>query len=300
MKNVLLVGSNGYIGSALSIQLRTAGYQVTLVDIGWYNGADRTDYHTLTSEFIRPFNVVILLAGHSSVNSCIGDINSPWVNNVTNFKQLTELMDSGQTLVYASSASVYGNSRPGTMHKESDDNFLPISNYDITKYALDMQAQLAIAQGKKIIGLRFGTVNGCSPVLRTDVMINSMYDSAICNKEIVITNKHISRAILGINDLCCAILTCIRYPVVGIYNLSSFNNTVKEIADAVSRTLDVPIREGKANGPAYDFALDCSLFSRTFDFTFTDTPVTIVNTLNIGYDSAIKQRRDNYIPYKRK
>ena len=298
MKKVLILGGAGYIGTRLREVLRERHF-VKTNDICWFNHdetSDRRDYHKLTKKELAEVEVVIVLAGHSSVPSCLGALYSPWLNNVTNFTDLLDKLDD-QLVIYASSASVYGNSAPGERHKETNTHFTPVNNYDVTKYALDQQATIANLTGKRVIGLRFGTVNGYSANLRVDVMINSMYHSVQNGRGIQVSNSHISRAMLGIEDLCCAVERCIEQPVLGIYNLSSFNATVGEIAEAVSRKLGAEIVDNGNTANAYDFALDTTLFEQTFDFTFKETPDTILNGLIEHYGEAVPQWRDKYIIY---
>ena len=298
MKKVLILGGNGYIGSRLR-QVLGDHHFVKSNDCGWFaydEASDSRDYHKLTREELAEFDVVIVLAGHSSVPSCRGDLPGPWLNNVTNFTDLLAKLDD-QLVIYASSASVYGNSKPGERHKETNTHFTPVNNYDVTKYALDQQATIANLKGQRVIGLRFGTVNGWAPNLRVDVMINSMYHSVQNGTGIQVMNPHISRAMLGIEDLCRAIEHCIDAPVPGIYNLASFNGIVGEIAQAVSDKLGVDIIDKGTTANAYDFALDTTLFEQTYDFTFRETPATIVDSLIQNYTQATPQWRDKYIIY---
>ena len=298
MKKILILGGAGYIGTRLREVLRERHF-VKTNDICWFNHdetSDRRDYHKLTKKELAEVEVVIVLAGHSSVPSCLGALYSPWLNNVTNFTDLLDKLDD-QLVIYASSASVYGNSASGQRHKETNTHFTPVNNYDVTKYALDQQATIANLTGKKVIGLRFGTVNGYSANLRVDVMINSMYHSVQNGKGIQVSNKHISRAMLGIEDLCRAVERCIEQPVPGIYNLSSFNATVGEIAEAVSRKLGTEIVDNGNTANAYDFALDTGLFEQTFNFEFKETPDTILNSLIEHYGESLPQWRDKYIIY---
>lgn len=292
MKQVLILGGAGYIGSRLT-QVLNQTFIVDSIDI-----SVSEDYYGLSREFISKYSVIILLAGHSSVKSCIGDICGPWLNNVTNFSNLLTKINNTQLLIYASSSSVYGNN-PGVQHIEDIVDFTPINNYDLTKYALDQLAQLAIYGGANIIGLRFGTVNGWSPVLRTDIMINAMYDSAITQQHITVTNSHIKRAILGIEDLCAAVQRCIELPTPGIYNLSSFNSSVKQIAQIVSSKILVPVIDMGTTTNVYDFELDCTKFKDTFKFNFSDTTTTIVEGLITNYYNSTYHKRDTYVTYSR-
>ena len=301
MKNVLVIGGNGYVGSRLR-QVLAQIYTVASVDCCWYNYDEqsrRVDYHKLTAEDLGQYDAVVLLAGHSSVASCVGAIQSPWLNNVTNFTDLVaKLSRKDIPLIYASSASVYGNSAPGQLFTEGNRQFIPVNNYDITKYTLDLEAQLAIANGQPVIGLRFGTVNGWAPNLRADVMINAMYDASRTQGKITVTNKHINRALLGIEDLCRGIAQCIEQPVSGIYNMASFNATVDYIATTVAEELAVQVVDRGKTANAYDFGLDTTLFQETFGFTFTETPSTIVTSLKEKYAESHIERRDNYMTYQ--
>lgn len=295
-----MIGGAGYVGSRLR-QVLSESYAVDSVDCCWFNHdatSLRTDYHNLTADELSKYQVVIVLAAHAGVKPCEGDIRAPWLNNVTNFTDLLGKLPKETLVIYASSASVYGNSIPGQYFNEEITQFVPVNNYDVTKYVGDLHATIAIQQGRQLIGLRFGTVNGWSPNLRTDVMINSMYNSAYHNKQIVITNKNIGRALLGIEDLCRAMIKCIEQPVAGIYNLASFNTTVEEIAATVAEKLNVPVVDKGNMGNQYDFGLDTSLFQKTFDFTFQETPATIVDSLIKKFEQSHTSRRDNYIIYQ--
>lgn len=301
MKNILIIGGNGYVGSRLR-QVLAQIYTVESVDCCWYNWDDnsrRIDYHKLTTDDLAKFDAVVLLAGHSSVASCVGPIDSPWLNNVTNFTNLLAKASwHNIPVIYASSASVYGNSEPGQLFTEQNKQFIPVNNYDITKYTLDLEAKVAISRGQTVMGLRFGTVNGWAPNLRADVMINAMYDTARTYGKITVTNKHINRALLGIEDLCRGIAHCIERPKAGVYNMASFNATVEYIATTVAEELAVPVVDKGVTANAYDFGLDTTLFQQTFDFTFTETPATIVNSLKERYAESHIERRDNYMIYQ--
>jgi len=297
-KKILIIGSAGYIGSRLAAYLQDY-YIIKKSDICWFNipaNTDKIDYSLYSKNNLKEFDVIVLLAGHSSVKSCEGSIQSPWKNNVTNFIDLLSKVED-QVVIYASSASVYGNNNNCKLYSEQEVNFIPLNNYDITKYVIDQHALLEIQKGKKVIGLRFGTVNGWSPQLRIDVMMNSMVHNIFTGKNLIVMNKHINRAILGIEDLCKAIDSCIKTPISGIYNLSSFNTTVEEISTIISNKLNVNIMDQGNTGVPYNFTLDTSLFQKTYKFAFNETPDTILSSLLNNYKKSIPQSRDKYIIY---
>ena len=296
-KKILIVGNRRYIGSRLT-QILDNDYAVSGIDIGWYDTIqEKVDYRNLSRDFLKNFNVIIVLAGHSSVKSCAGDITGPWLNNVTNFSELIEKVDD-QLVIYSSSSSVYGNNSPEQMHVEKTVNFRPVNNYDITKYALDLVAHQAITNGKKVVGLRYGTVNGWAPNLRVDVMINSMVHSAINTGKVFITNNTINRALLGIEDLGRAVKSIIENPKPGIYNLASFNTEVGTIGEIVAEKLNVELIENDPIPGVYDFKLDCSLFANTFNFSFKETPEAIIEGLVKQFNTSKCFRRDQYVVYQ--
>lgn len=287
--NILLIGSNGYIGSELYKKL-LENYNVTGIDINWYgtiNDSIRMDYKNIDSSFLKQFDSIILLAGHSSVKMCDGPIQSSYKNNVYNFLHLVKNCSTHQLIIYASSGSIY---------THNDDNlFLPTNNYDLTKYVLDLHSQQFMKE-KTIIGLRLGTVNGHSPNLRNELMINAMVKSAITEKKIHINNIKVRRPILGINDLTKGINKILLNPVTGIYNLCSFNNTVEGIAKDISNKLSVPIQYGNDTNNPYDFYFDNIKFEQTFNFKFMDSVSTIVEDL-LNNTPVITGNRNNFINY---
>ena len=110
MKKILLIGSAGYIGTQLYSELQD--YDVTCVDTCWFDeplhDCIKKDFNELSTEFIQSFDVVILLAGHSSVKMCEGEFTNAFSNNVTNFINLLGKLTKSQKFIYASSSSVYG------------------------------------------------------------------------------------------------------------------------------------------------------------------------------------------------
>jgi nucleoside-diphosphate-sugar epimerase len=294
--NILIIGSKGYIGSAL-VNYFKQDHRVVGIDLGWFDkNLDNSstivmDFRQAQAKFFDQFNAIILLAGHSSVPMCDSNMLPAFNNNVRNFVELLPKIRKGQKFIYASSSSVYGDTG-STPALESWDRFRPKSYYDLTKQEIDYYAELS---NLNYYGLRLGTVNGCglSDNLRVDIMINKMYHTAKLKNEIQIFNSHISRPILGINDLCNAIESILEGPNnKGVYNLASFNATVGEIANKIKNCLkDVKI-ENLGNTPSYNFSIDCSKFQNAYNFKFNDTVESIVQDLDASYVSLFKTIRD--------
>jgi len=306
-KKILLLGSNGYIGTKLFTELNN-DYEITGVDLCWFDkpifNCIQEDFNNLTKEFIDSFDVVILLAGHSSVKMCEGNLNSAFTNNVINFINLLSKL-TNQKFIYASSSSVYG-SVGGKTVSEKYYGFKPYNQYDISKHTIDLYVEKSNIE---FYGLRFGTVNGGSPIIRNDVMINSMTTSALLSNQIKLYIKDIMRPILGINDLCRAIKCIIECNEDnrGLYNLASFNKTAEQIAYEVGDILNIPVIEYEANPDdifnikmqtkIYNFSISTRKFKNAFNFEFKDTVESIVHSIVHNYTNILQTNRNKLITY---
>jgi nucleoside-diphosphate-sugar epimerase len=254
VKKVLLIGGQGYIGSTLYVYLRNK-YEIDIVDLGWFGTPHRKfirqDYENLPREFVRQYDVVILLAGYSSVAMC-SDMKATMDNNVNKFISLINKLSPDQLFLYASSASVYGFSGEKAS-KETDPFYPPINYYDASKQMIDNLISLTNLNYK---GLRFGTVCGYSPNLRLDVIINSMVYSYVRGGTIRVNNRASNRAILDIQDLCREVgyfIENIEAPR-GVYNMCSFNASIGYIAQKVSDYLGARL-EFLPDNHTYSFQL---------------------------------------------
>ena len=280
--------------------------QATGVDINWFKkGSKDIDFKDLTRDYYSEYDNIVLLAGHSSVKMSEGGLNSCFNNNVRNFIDLIEKLDK-QKLIYASSSSVYG-SVGGKTVNEKYFGFEPYNQYDISKHTADLYAQKSDVE---YYALRFGTVNGYSPFLRSDVMINAMVNSAINDGHIKLYIKDTMRPILGINDLCEAV----RYILAsgedkrGLYNLASFNKTAEQIAYEVANVMGVQVQEfeadptqiknTKSQTKAYNFSISTLKFRKAFGFKFKDTVESLATELKDRWNDMKKTDRSQVIDYE--
>jgi nucleoside-diphosphate-sugar epimerase len=308
MKSILLIGGSGYIGSLFNYKFSDK-YKITNIDLNWFsdNTLPGIDFNNLTDSQINQYDVVILLAGHSSVKMCDGDMISSFNNNVRNFVNLLSKLNKTQRFIYASSSSVYGHTYSKIVD-ETYNEFIPNNFYDLTKQIIDMYASCT---DLNFYGLRFGTVNGWSPNMRSDIMINAMTSSALQDGHIKLYIKNIIRPILGINDLCRAFCNIIDSSEdnPGIYNLASFNSTSEEIAYKVSAVLDKPVKEYnteeleritnvKLQTTAYNFAINSSKFCKAYGFTFEETIETITKSIITNFETCNKTLRNNFKQYE--
>ena len=298
---ILIIGGTGYIGSALFLHL-TRKFTVDTVDLEHYGNAVnsnnyRINFNQLEKSLLEKFDAIILLAGNSSVKSCESRGYESFKNNVCNFVELLSKLNKKQKFIYASSSSVYGNTRKKFV-TEDYRTYIPHNFYDLSKNMIDNYVSLTDIN---YFGLRFGTVCGFSPNLRVDVMINAMFESYKINKHIKLFNPEINRPILGLTDLCRAVETIlVQDKTRGIYNLASFNSTSEEIAKEFSKKLNCPIKLEQPNhqttsklvSTAYNFSIDSKKFEKEFTFTFKDDTISIIDQIQQNYHLAKRSVRN--------
>ncbi len=136
-------------------------------------------------------------------------------------------------MFFASSCSVYGYTH-NQAFKETDTT---VCNYPYGVSKLQgEQSLLALAdENFSVVCFRQGTVCGYSPRMRLDLAINAMFKNAIQHNQITLSNHKIWRPILGLDDLCKAYHLGIEATLEpkSIFNISSFNATVGELAKSV-------------------------------------------------------------------
>lgn len=293
---ILVIGSLGYIGSAITTALKK-DYVVDGCDIRWYTDS-LTDYnydYKLIKSFSN-YSHILLFAGHSSVDMCLNNYSAAWQNNVVNFSNLIGKLNESQTLIYASSASVYGSQ--GRIFEEDYPCNSYLNDYDLTKQIIEK-----IAMGAKCttIGLRLSTVNGyLSDTVRSELLLNAMVKNAIENNTILCSSKNNYRSIIGINDLIRAITVILNKKEISsnIYNLASFSNTIGNFAEICSSTFNIPVNYSDDTTSKYSFQLNSSKFCNEFNFRFSDTPFTVIDSLKNNYKKIIWTSRNQKKEYE--
>ena len=286
VKKILILGGVGYLGSMLYTYLKFSCpnvSQVDSVDLEWFGNETgipntRCDYRELDRARIREYDVVILVAAHSSVKLCKEDFWGAFHNNVDNFVDLCSKLSSEQRFIYASSSCVYDGYRGvGSGGEEFIFESPPRDMLVYSKLSID---RLAALTDLDFYALRFGSVGGLAPHFRPDLMINSMVLWAMDVGVVKVSNAACNRPILGTGDLARAVEAVILYPKrkPGIYNVASFNDSIGAIGAEVAQLLKVPFKY-EYGPPTYNFTMSSDKFERTFDFTFNQDLTKIVKTI---------------------
>jgi len=227
MKKILIVGGCGYVGARL-YQYLSQEHEVESLDSEKFGKPSfinnyKYEYHKISWD-PSFYDVIILLAARASVSLC-KDSYKVLERDVNGFCRLFENISlvSGKKrikFIFASTGSIYG--KNGLLCKEDNLPNIALNPYDLCKR---FNEEYALLNKEKVefYGLRFGTVNGWSPHLRTDIMINSMYRSSQEKGFICCSCPEQYRGLLDIEDLCSSIKEIILNDddKRGIFNLSS-------------------------------------------------------------------------------
>ena len=252
---ILIAGGAGYVGSALIPKLLDRGYKVDVVDLFWFGnhlprqaGILNKDIFQLSEEDLEPYDQVVFLAGLSNDPMAEYSPSKNFVFNAAAPSYLAYMAKRANVkrYVYASSCSVYGYTE-----NELYDETRPVSSsypYGISKLQGEQAALQLSDENFSVIALRKGTISGYSPRMRFDLIINTMFKSAMKERAVTINNPSIWRPILSIQDAVTAYIRAIEanYKISGVFNVASGNYTVGEVGDlvkvAIEERLGIPIR----------------------------------------------------------
>ena len=239
---ILIAGGAGYIGSALVPRLIDRGYDVEVVDQLWFGNhlpkkskVLKKDVFALTESHLRGFGVVIFLAGLSNDPMAEFSPGKNFIYNAAAPAYLGYLAKRAgvRRYIYAGSCSVYGY----TVNELYDESSPAVSHYPygISKLQGEQAAMYLVDDKFSVICFRQGTVCGYSPRMRLDLVINTMFKTAMMTKAITVNNPSIWRPILSIQDAVNAYIRAIESndEISGIFNIASGNYTLGELGDVV-------------------------------------------------------------------
>jgi nucleoside-diphosphate-sugar epimerase len=267
IKNVLVIGGAGYIGSVLTRQLLKGGYRVSVLDSLFFGDASVRDllsdpnFEFLRADFRHAESLVKSMRGMDAVihlAALVGDpactINGGLTNEI-NYAATRLLIEvckgaSVNRLVFASTCSVYGASE-FLMDERSNAN--PVSLYAQTKLA----SERVILHGRTSTFhptvLRLATVFGLSPRPRFDLVVNLLTAKAVQEGKITIFNNDQWRPFIHVSDVARAFICALEAPyglVSGeVFNAGSYklNYSLGEVAEKIREQVPEVVIEHKEN-----------------------------------------------------
>lgn len=215
---ILVTGARGFLGTVLHDQAVEAGWAVNGIDLDLYQNPDaaasdpqRSEFQELTVEDLAGYEAVVHLAAISSDAACdLSADSAAKANGDAAIEFARRAKRAGvRRFVFASSCSVYGSAPNRISHEESA--CAPISTYAQSKLAAEAGIRAEASSTFSPTVLRFATLYGLSPNLRSDLVVNTMVAAAHMNGEIQVHGSgRQSRPLLHVRDAASTILDVLK------------------------------------------------------------------------------------------
>ena len=331
MKNILVTGGAGYVGSGLLRELLLKGYNVTCIDnllFGgeslldiWHNKnftfykCDINDSQKLDEVFLKNnFDGVIHLAAIVGDPAC--KINSDLAIK-TNFESSKNLLEKSKNsevskFIFASTCSNYGKMDDPEAYVDENSKLAPVSLYAELKVKFEkyMLGEMKKLDGFSPTSLRFSTVYGLSPRMRFDLTVNEFTKNLALGKELIIFGEQFWRPYCHVKDFSNAFITVLNSPdekvAYNVFNVGDTkeNYTKQMIVNEIKKVLpNSKIKYVKKNEDPRDYRVNCDKIKKELGFKISMTvPDGIKEIKRVIQENLIQDPEDQKyynIPHER-
>ncbi len=255
MKNILITGALGHIGSSIISNLQKNQFKkIVLIDnfltqrysslffLSKKNNIKFYEYSILDKNIEKLFNDIDVVVHLAAITDAANSFNKKTIIKKVNFdgtKKIIEYCSKHNCkLIFPSTTSVYG-----TQNKQVDENctieeLKPQSPYAEYKLKSELYLKKFSNMNKlNYVILRFGTIFGFSKGMRFHTAVNKFCFQASLNQPLTIwkTAMNQKRPYLGVQDAVKCINFIINKDIFDnqIYNIVSDNCTVSEIINII-------------------------------------------------------------------
>jgi len=252
IKNVLVTGGAGYVGTLLAPQLQAAGYNVSVYDIMYY-GCELKPQPRLkiiegdirdTAKFRDACGGVDAVIHLACISNDAGFELDEQLSERINYQCFEPMVvaakEQGVTrFIYVSSSSVYGYSESPKVTEEHP--LVPLTLYN--KFKGLCEPLLFKHQSKDFVcvTIRPATICGYSPRQRLDLSVNILTNHAVNNNKITVFGGEQQRPNLHIQDMCDLYKLLLEAPDEKIagetFNAGYQNQSIMEIAKIVKQVV---------------------------------------------------------------
>ena len=253
MKNILITGGGGYIGTNLTKELLNEGYNVTVIDTFWFGNylekhkklkIIKKDIRNISKKDLNKIDCIMHVASIANDPAAELDARLTWdVNVLATYKLINlAIIQKVKKLIFASSGSVYGIKK----EKKVIENLSlePISEYNKSKM-IGERVLLSYKKKIDITILRPATVCGYSPAMRLDVAIKALTFGALQKNLITVFGGKQIRPNLTMYDMVSAYKFALNRAVKKdrsinkiIFNLGFENLSIIDMAKKIKTTLN--------------------------------------------------------------
>ncbi len=302
---ILVTGNLGYNGPLLVQELKSRGHFVIGYDNGYFldnsfmpirpflpDAQVIKDIRRLEKSDLDGFGIEKIVHLAALSNDPMGELSPEhtFQINTEGTKRLFGIAGEigVRQFVYASSCSIYGKLEPGKLADEGIP-LEPLTAYAKSKAASEefLSAQTG---GTKVAVMRYATMFGVSPMLRLDLVVNSLVAYALLyGKASILSDGTPWRPILHVRDFARITAQALEKDVCGTYNVgfNSMNFQVKGIGEEVSRLTGAPLSINPQKTPD----------ERSYKVDFSKIAKLIGSTPAFGLEKGIAELSQAYKKY---
>ncbi len=296
MKNAVVIGVAGFIGSNIAKKLVKDGCNVLGVD-NFYSGTFKNiiDFKgefaciDVAKDSLDRFAGADALFFESAItDTTVMNQEEMMINNYEAFRRVLEFSkDKHIKIVYASSAATYGNAKAPT---KEDIHLVPLNVYGYSKLCMDrLAAQYAEKYNMDIVGLRYFNVYGMGEQHKGKFasMIYQLAQQMRSGKHPqIFTDGEQKRDFVSIDDAVSANMKAV-FAKSGVYNVGSgASTTFNEIVEYLNEGMGLDL------APRY--------FECPYDFFQVHTEADLTKSKNeLGYEPEVSIK-DGILDYLNK
>ena len=244
MRKILILGSEGFLGSVLVPHLTNNGNTIVGVDKCFFGRNNipnknftlyKKDYNHLPKKFFDDFEFIVDLINIS--NDPASELNKKFTNttNYLNKLKLYKKIENNKKILrylYMSSCSVYGNNKNLISERSKPK---PISLY--SKLCLKYEEYLKKRKKIPYTIMRLGTLYGWSERMRYDIAINKIIRDMIFTKKIEILGGTQLRFFCH-NQFACDVINKIiienkKQTINKVFNIGNFNTNIIQLTKKI-------------------------------------------------------------------
>ena len=260
MKNILVTGGAGFIGSNLTLKLQELHPEARIIVVDDFRSGDFKNLRGFKGDFVtadasrldwqKQFKDLVFDAIFHEASITDTTEHNQFLqghDNIEAFRKLLDFAAPNQTpVVYASSAATYGQSTSAEVNRE-DQPPAPANIYAFTKVQLDNLGRLYSRRnpGWRIVGLRYFNVYGPREPHKKAAasMIYQLYVQMKAGKRprVFRAGEH-KRDFVYVKDVVALTIRAASAPASSIYNCGSgvacsFNEVIAELNKALGTDL---------------------------------------------------------------
>ena len=332
MKNILVTGGAGYVGSGLLRELLLKGFNVTCVDNLLFGGESLLDiWHNKNFTFIKcdinDYKELDLIFNKNNFDSVIhlaaivGDPACKLYSDLaskTNWKSSKWLIEKSKSagvskFLFASTCSNYGKMDDPEAYVDENSTLAPVSLYAELKVKFEnyMLNVIEKSDGFSPTSLRFSTVYGLSPRMRFDLTVNEFTKDLALGKELIIFGEQFWRPYCHVKDFSNAFITILKAPkekvAYNVFNVGDTkeNYTKQMLINEIKKVLpNSKIKYVKKNDDPRDYRVNCDKIKNELGFKISMTvPDGIIEIKHLIENQLIKNPEEQKyynIPHEKK